>query len=161
MKAMLLEQIAPIDNSPLENGRSAHARAETGRDTDQGPLLRDLPDRSARDRRRPAAAKNAHYPGAPDRGNGGKTRAGMRQVQGRAARGRGVASGIPAEQCEFCKAGKENLCESARFTGYHADGGYAEYALAPEAYCYGIPPGLFRRRSRAAFVRGHYRLPVA
>jgi propanol-preferring alcohol dehydrogenase len=35
---------------------------------------------------------------------------------------------------------KENLCESARFTGYHADGGYAEYAVAPEAYCYGIPP---------------------
>jgi propanol-preferring alcohol dehydrogenase len=43
-------------------------------------------------------------------------------------------------KCEFCKADKENLCESARFTGYHADGGYAEYAVAPEAFCYGIPP---------------------
>jgi propanol-preferring alcohol dehydrogenase len=41
--------------------------------------------------------------------------------------------------CEFCAAGKENLCESARFTGYHADGGYAEYALVPEAFAYAIP----------------------
>ena len=44
-------------------------------------------------------------------------------------------------KCRFCTADKENLCESARFTGYHADGGYADYALAPEAFCYGIPPG--------------------
>src|SRR5438128_9931473 len=35
--------------------------------------------------------------------------------------------------CEFCRSGRENLCESARFTGYHADGGYAEYAVVPEA----------------------------
>jgi alcohol dehydrogenase, propanol-preferring len=43
-------------------------------------------------------------------------------------------------ECGFCMAEKENLCESARFTGYHADGGYAEYAVAPEAFCYEIPP---------------------
>lgn len=42
-------------------------------------------------------------------------------------------------QCEYCRAGRENLCESARFTGYHADGGYAEYALVPEAFAYPIP----------------------
>ena len=36
-------------------------------------------------------------------------------------------------------AGRENLCESARFTGYHADGGYAEYAVVPEAFAYAIP----------------------
>ena len=41
--------------------------------------------------------------------------------------------------CGFCTAGKENLCEDARFTGYHADGGYAEYAIAPAAYCYELP----------------------
>ena len=41
--------------------------------------------------------------------------------------------------CEFCAAGRENLCESQRFTGYHADGGYAEYALAPEAFVYDLP----------------------
>ena len=42
-------------------------------------------------------------------------------------------------QCEFCRAGRENLCESQRFTGYHADGGYAEYAVVPEDYAYEIP----------------------
>ena len=42
--------------------------------------------------------------------------------------------------CGFCTRGQENLCESARFTGYHADGGYAEYAVAPAAFCYELPP---------------------
>jgi propanol-preferring alcohol dehydrogenase len=42
-------------------------------------------------------------------------------------------------RCGFCTGGKENLCESARFTGYHADGGYAEYAVAPAAFCYELP----------------------
>jgi propanol-preferring alcohol dehydrogenase len=44
--------------------------------------------------------------------------------------------------CEFCRGGHENLCEHQRFTGYHEDGGYAEYALVPEAYAYPIPDGL-------------------
>jgi propanol-preferring alcohol dehydrogenase len=42
-------------------------------------------------------------------------------------------------QCSFCTVGRENLCEQSRFTGYHADGGYAEYAILPEAYAYEIP----------------------
>jgi len=41
--------------------------------------------------------------------------------------------------CTFCKSGRENLCESSRFTGYHADGGYAEYAVVPEEFAYEIP----------------------
>jgi alcohol dehydrogenase, propanol-preferring len=41
--------------------------------------------------------------------------------------------------CTYCAAGQENLCEAARFTGYHADGGYAEYAVVPEAFAYAIP----------------------
>src|SRR5262249_25403557 len=41
--------------------------------------------------------------------------------------------------CTFCRAGRENLCESARFTGYHADGGYAGLAVVPEAFAYEIP----------------------
>jgi propanol-preferring alcohol dehydrogenase len=41
--------------------------------------------------------------------------------------------------CRFCARGQENLCESSRFTGYHADGGYAEYAVVPEDYAYTIP----------------------
>jgi propanol-preferring alcohol dehydrogenase len=42
-------------------------------------------------------------------------------------------------KCDHCLRGRENLCESARFTGYHADGGYAEYALVPEDFAYPIP----------------------
>lgn len=41
--------------------------------------------------------------------------------------------------CEYCRSGKENLCERASFTGYTDDGGYAEYAAAPEAFVYPIP----------------------
>jgi propanol-preferring alcohol dehydrogenase len=41
--------------------------------------------------------------------------------------------------CDFCRAGHENLCEEAEFTGYTADGGYAEYATVPEAFAYAIP----------------------
>ena len=43
--------------------------------------------------------------------------------------------------CRFCTSGRENLCESQLFTGYHADGGYAEYAVVPEAFAYEIPDG--------------------
>ena len=41
--------------------------------------------------------------------------------------------------CEFCTSGRENLCPSAQFTGYHTDGGYAEYAVVPESFAYPIP----------------------
>lgn len=41
--------------------------------------------------------------------------------------------------CDFCKAGRENLCDQARFTGYHHDGGYAEFAVAPADFAHPIP----------------------
>jgi alcohol dehydrogenase, propanol-preferring len=43
--------------------------------------------------------------------------------------------------CEYCKAGRENLCDNPSFTGYTVDGGYAEYALAEESFVYPIPEG--------------------
>ena len=43
--------------------------------------------------------------------------------------------------CRFCLSHRENLCDGARFTGFHLDGGYAEFALASEAYCLRIPQG--------------------
>jgi propanol-preferring alcohol dehydrogenase len=43
--------------------------------------------------------------------------------------------------CRFCRSGRENLCDRARFTGYDLDGGYAERAVADERYCFSIPPG--------------------
>jgi len=41
--------------------------------------------------------------------------------------------------CDYCQRGAENLCESAKFTGLHVDGGYAQYALAPADFSYPIP----------------------
>lgn len=42
--------------------------------------------------------------------------------------------------CRYCRTGRENLCEGAVFTGYDADGGYAEYATVPAAFAYRLPP---------------------
>jgi len=42
-------------------------------------------------------------------------------------------------RCRWCRSGRENLCPEARFTGWDADGGYAEYAVVPEAFAYGLP----------------------
>jgi propanol-preferring alcohol dehydrogenase len=44
-------------------------------------------------------------------------------------------------ECRYCRSGRENLCERARFTGYDLDGGYAEYAVADERFCFPIPEG--------------------
>ena len=41
--------------------------------------------------------------------------------------------------CEYCRSGRENLCDQARFTGYTLDGGYAEYTVADERFCVPIP----------------------
>ena len=41
--------------------------------------------------------------------------------------------------CAYCRAGRENLCDRARFTGFHRDGGYAQFALATEDFCFAIP----------------------
>jgi propanol-preferring alcohol dehydrogenase len=43
--------------------------------------------------------------------------------------------------CRYCLSGRENLCDRARFTGYHRDGGYAELVVADERYCTPIPTG--------------------
>jgi propanol-preferring alcohol dehydrogenase len=41
--------------------------------------------------------------------------------------------------CRFCRSGRENLCDGARFTGYHLDGGYAEAAVADARFCLRLP----------------------
>jgi len=43
-------------------------------------------------------------------------------------------------QCRYCKSGRENLCDNALFTGYTLDGGYAEYAVADQRFCFPVPP---------------------
>lgn len=58
----------------------------------------------------------------------------------------GARVGVPwlgwtCGECRQCRAGRENLCERARFTGYQIDGGYAEFASADERFCFPIPDG--------------------
>jgi len=57
---------------------------------------------------------------------------------------RGERVGIPwlgsaCGECRYCRTGRENLCERARFTGYHLDGGYAGLAAADERFCVALP----------------------
>jgi len=47
--------------------------------------------------------------------------------------------GATCGQCRWCREGRENLCDQARFTGYTRDGGYAEYTVANADYCFAIP----------------------
>jgi alcohol dehydrogenase, propanol-preferring len=43
--------------------------------------------------------------------------------------------------CAFCRTAHENLCDTPQFTGYDRDGGYAEYAVADERFCFALPAG--------------------
>jgi propanol-preferring alcohol dehydrogenase len=59
----------------------------------------------------------------------------------------GTRLGIPwlgwtCGQCRYCRAGHENLCDQARFTGYQLDGGYADFVLADARYCLPIPESI-------------------
>ena len=61
--------------------------------------------------------------------------------------GLGARVGIPwlgwtCGECDYCRGGRENLCDAARFTGYQIDGGYAEYTVADERYCLPLPDRL-------------------
>ena len=56
----------------------------------------------------------------------------------------GARVGVPwlgwtCGECAFCLSDRENLCDRARFTGYTIDGGYAEYVVADERFCFPIP----------------------
>jgi alcohol dehydrogenase, propanol-preferring len=60
--------------------------------------------------------------------------------------GSGKRVGVPwlgwtCGECRYCRSGRENLCERARFTGCDRDGGFAEYAVADDRFCFPIPVG--------------------
>lgn len=67
--------------------------------------------------------------------------------------GRGVSGFVPGDRvgvawlrhtcgvCAYCLRGAENLCPESRYTGWDADGGYAQFAVAPEDFCYRLPRG--------------------
>ncbi len=56
--------------------------------------------------------------------------------------------------CEYCRAGQENLCEHADFTGYTTDGGYAEYIAARDQFVYAIPEGFTDRHAAPLLCAG-------
>lgn len=61
--------------------------------------------------------------------------------------GTGARVGVPwlgwtCGECRYCRSGKENLCERAVFTGYTRDGGYADFAVADQDYCFPLPGGV-------------------
>ena len=60
--------------------------------------------------------------------------------------GSGQRVGVPwlgwtCGECAYCRSGRENLCDRARFTGCDRDGGFAEYAVADSRFCFPIPAG--------------------
>ncbi len=138
MKAMVLERIAPIDSSPLELVEQPDVQPGPGEvrlkvhccaicRTDLHVIEGDLPQE-----------KLPIIPGHQVVGTVDTLGAGCRRL------GVGQRVGVAwlrhtCGRCRFCTAGRENLCQSARFTGYHADGGYAQYAVVPEQFAYPIP----------------------
>src|SRR5207253_7393251 len=47
--------------------------------------------------------------------------------------------GWTCAQCRYCRSERENLCDRAQFTGYHRDGGFAEFTVADARFCFAIP----------------------
>jgi len=138
MRAMLLEKIAPVDTSPLKLVERSIPRPMPGQvrikvrccavcRTDLHVIEGDLPEQTL------PLVPGHQIVGTVDALADDCRRLKLGQRVG-AAWLRHTCG-----QCGFCTAGRENLCESARFTGYHADGGYAEYAVVPEAFAYEIP----------------------
>ncbi len=140
MKAMLLDHVGDVASSPLQlrdipmpipgSGEvlvKVHVCAVCR--TDLHVIEGELAD-----------VKRPLIPGHQVVGTVTQVRSGVTEVQ------EGDRVGIAWLQgtcgiCEFCKSGRENLCLKARFTGYQADGGYAEYAVVPARFAYPIPPG--------------------
>ncbi|MGB2819528.1 MAG: zinc-dependent alcohol dehydrogenase family protein [Phycisphaerae bacterium] len=138
MKAMVLEGIAPIESSPLRLRDVPEPRPGPGEAlvkvracaicrTDLHVIEGELPRR-----------KMPIIPGHQVVGVVDELGEGCRRLE--VGQRVGVAwLRHTCGRCCFCKAGRENLCESQRFTGYHADGGYAERAIVAEDFAYEMP----------------------
>ena len=138
MKAMLLKKFAPIDQDPLE--LTDVPMPEPGAEeilirinvcgvchTDLHTIEGELPD-----------VKLPIIPGHQIVGNIEKR--GSEASCFKEGDRVGVAWLYSTEDnCKYAQQGKENLCDNARFTGYHVNGGYAEYIAIPEKFAYPIP----------------------
>ncbi len=138
MKAMVLRQFAAIETSPLRLESIEVPDPEEGEvlmkveacgvcHTDLHTVEGDLP-----------AANLPIVPGHQVVGKVAKLGFGASSLQ------HGDKVGVAwlhstCGHCSFCLSGKENLCPQARFTGYHVNGGYAEYIIAREKFVYPLP----------------------
>jgi alcohol dehydrogenase, propanol-preferring len=138
MKAAVLEQSAPVESSPL------HLRSTP--DPAPGPMEIRIRVRTCGVCRTDLHVIEGELPARKRPLIPGHQVVGTVDVVGDGA-GRyplGTRVGIAwlagtCGVCAFCLSGKENLCESSRFTGYHRDGGFAEFAVVPEAFAFRIP----------------------
>lgn len=138
MKACVLKTIAPIEQNPLvllevpkpePGGNQVLVRVQACGicRTDLHVIEGELPPR-----------KSPLIPGHQIVGRIEQIGANVTQLKS------GDRVGIPwlhqtCGACEYCREGKENLCENATFTGWGVDGGYAEYTVAPADFVYPIP----------------------
>jgi len=138
MKAMVLEENAPIESSPLALRELPDPRPEAGEvrvqvrccaicRTDLHVIEGELP------RQELPIIPGHQVVGVVDQVGPNCRRLSVGQRVGIAWLRHTCGT------CRFCRRGRENLCEASRFTGYHADGGYAEYAVVPEDFAYAIP----------------------
>jgi len=139
MRAMLLERSADVGTSPLQLRDVPAPDPGPGQvrvkirvcgvcRTDLHIAEGDLP-----------LVKRPVIPGHETVGMVDKIGAGVRSVKEGDRVGVAWLQGT-CGQCEFCRSRRENLCTRAVFSGYHMDGGYADYALVSEAFTYPIPP---------------------
>ena len=147
------------------DGNAARARdaraagARPARDPRPRLDLRGVPHRSASRRRRSRAPAARRDPRSRSR------RRRRRDVATRPTRfAIGDRVGIAwlrwtCGVCRFCRRGDENLCVAPLFTGWDADGGYAELAVVDERYAYAIPDAVRRRARGTAAVRRDHRIP--
>lgn len=138
MRAMVLSEIGRIDSSPLRLRELPDPEPGFGEirvkvhccaicRTDLHVIEGDLP------RTKLPIVPGHQIVGTVDRTGPGCARLAVGQRVGIAWLRRACG------ECRFCLAGRENLCVDPRFTGYHADGGFAEYAIVPEAFAYELP----------------------
>jgi propanol-preferring alcohol dehydrogenase len=138
MRAMVLREVRPVEESPLEEASLPVPEPGPGEvlirvgvcgvcHTDLHTVEGDL-----------ALPKSPLVPGHQAVGRVERLGAGSsRFAEGERVGVAWLHSACGA--CPFCRRGLENLCDGVRFTGYHVDGGYAEYAVVPEAFAYPIP----------------------
>lgn len=62
--------------------------------------------------------------------------------------------GYTCGQCPYCRRGRENLCETSRYTGYDADGGFAEFAVVHEEFAYPLPAAFNSRQAAPLLCAG-------